>query len=75
LREPSGKPPGGQTGHEGTTLKRIAEPTETVEHPLPRQCMRCHSALPLEQAEVAERRQIIDVPSTVFCCCQVCCLN
>lgn len=28
--------------------------------------MRCHSALPLEQAEVASRRQIIDVPATVF---------
>ncbi|MCP2010631.1 hypothetical protein [Duganella violaceipulchra] len=28
--------------------------------------MHCHSALPLEQAEVAERRQIIDVPATVF---------
>lgn len=66
LREPSGKPPGGQAGHKGTTLKRVAEPTDTVHHRLPQQCMRCHSALPLEQAEVAERRQIIDVPSTVF---------
>ena len=66
LREPSGKPPGGQAGHKGTTLKRVAEPTDTVNHPLPQQCMRCHSALPLEQAEVAARRQIIDVPATVF---------
>lgn len=53
LREPSGKPPGGQSGHKGTTLKRVAEPTDTVDHPLPPQCMRCHSALPLEQAEIA----------------------
>ena len=66
LREPSGKPPGGQLGHKGTTLKRVADPTDTVNHPLPQQCMRCHSALPLEQAEVASRRQIIDVPATVF---------
>ena len=66
LREPSGKPPGGQAGHKGTTLKRVADPTDTVNHPLPQQCMRCHSALPLEQAEVAARRQIIDVPATVF---------
>lgn len=66
LREPSGKPPGGQAGQKGTTLKRVAEPTGTVHHPLPQQCMRCHSALPLEQAEVAARRQIIDVPATVF---------
>src|SRR5476649_1717823 len=37
LREPSGKPPGGQTGHKGTTLKRVAEPTDTIHHPLPLQ--------------------------------------
>ena len=66
LREPSGKPPGGQLGHKGTTLKRVAEPTHTVDHPLPPQCLRCHSALPLAQAEVAERRQVIDIPSTLF---------
>ena len=66
LREPSGKPPGGQAGHKGTTLKRVAEPTGTVHHPLPQQCMRCYSALPVEQSEVAARRQIIDVPATVF---------
>lgn len=28
--------------------------------------MRCHSALPMDQAQVAERRQIIDVPNSVF---------
>ncbi len=66
LREPSGKPPGGQLGHKGTTLKRVAEPTQTVDHPLPPHCLRCHSALPLAQAEVAERRQVIDIPSTLF---------
>ncbi|MGK5045980.1 hypothetical protein ACQ4WP_08785 [Janthinobacterium sp. GB4P2] len=62
----SSKPPGGQAGYKGTTLKRVAEPTGTVHHLLPQQCMRCHSALPLEQAEVAARRQIIDMPATVF---------
>lgn len=31
-----------------------------------RSIIRCHSTLPLEQAEVAARRQIIDVPATVF---------
>ena len=66
LREPSGKPPGGQLGHKGTTLKRVAEPTQTVDHPLPPHCLRCHSALPLAQAEVAERRQVIDIPTTIF---------
>ena len=66
LREPSGKLPGGQACHKGTTLKRVADPTDTVNYPLPQQRMRCHSALPLEQAEVAAWRQIIDVLATVF---------
>lgn len=50
LREPSGESPGGQAGHKGTTLKRVVEPTDTANHPLPQQCMRCRSAPPLEQA-------------------------
>jgi transposase len=62
LRQPSGNKP----GHKGNTLKRVAEPTHTIEHSLPPQCLRCHSALPLAQAEVAERRQVIDIPITAF---------
>lgn len=62
LREPSGNKPGAQRSHKGSTLKRTAEPTETSNHPLPRQCARCRSALPLQQAVVAERRQVVDVP-------------
>lgn len=30
LREPSGNPPGGQSGHKGTTLKGVGEPTHTA---------------------------------------------
>jgi transposase len=37
LREASGKPPGGQPGHKGTTLKQAAQPSETLNHPLPGQ--------------------------------------
>ncbi|OFJ49058.1 hypothetical protein BA896_009310 [Janthinobacterium lividum] len=50
-------------------MKGVAEPIQTVDHRLPQQCLRCHSALPLVQAEgakVAERRQVIDLPTTVF---------
>src|SRR4051794_41189834 len=42
LRESSGKPPGGQAGHQGTTLKRVAQATQTINHPLPWQCDQCH---------------------------------
>lgn len=66
LRESSGKPPGGQAGHKGTTLKQAAQPTQTIEHSLPRQCERCHHALPLHEAQVAERRQVFDVPAAAF---------
>ncbi|WP_233575602.1 IS66 family transposase [Noviherbaspirillum saxi] len=65
LRESSGKPPGGQAGHKGTTLKR-EQPTQTIDHPLPGQCDRCHGALPLAEARVAECRQVLDVPAAAF---------
>ena len=66
LREPSGKLPGGQTGHKGTTLKRVALPTQTIDHPLPWQCDSCHSMLPLADARVAECRQVLDVPAAAY---------
>lgn len=64
LRESSGKKVGGQTGHKGTTLKRVAEPTGIVNHSLPMHCNRCNNVLPQEEARVLERRQLIDVPIT-----------
>lgn len=65
LRESSGKPPGGQAGHKGMTLKRV-QPTQTIDHPLPGQCDRCRSALPPADARVAECRQVLDVPAVAF---------
>ena len=32
LREPSGKPSGGQKGHQGETLRQVAEPNKIVDH-------------------------------------------
>lgn len=66
LRVASGKPPGGQPGHKGTTLKQVAQPTGAVNHPLPVQCYRCHTPLPLNEAQIAERRQVFDVPAMNF---------
>ena len=66
LRGTSDKKAGAQDGHTGKTLKRVAEPTDTIHHPLPSQCNRCHRPLPLDQALVVERRQVIDVPAREF---------
>ena len=35
LRQSGGRKPGGQAGHEGTTLERVATPDVIVQHPLP----------------------------------------
>ena len=40
LRQSSGRKPGGQAGHAGTTLKRVATPEVIVQHPLPEHCKR-----------------------------------
>jgi transposase len=66
LRESSGKPPGGQTGRKGSTLKQALQPTERIDHPLPGHCDRCHHALPLQDTLVEERRQVFDVPVAAF---------
>jgi len=66
LRESSGKPLGGQAGHKGTTLRRLAQPTQTIDHPLPWQCDQCRNPLPLAEARVAECRQVLDVPAAAF---------
>ena len=62
LRRPSGAKPGGQVGHKGTTLKRVQEPDEVIEHGLPERCDGCGEALPLPCAQIAERRQVFDIP-------------
>lgn len=66
LRQSSGKPQGGQVGHKGSTLKRVAQATQTIDHPLPWQCDHCHAALPLAEARVAECRQVLDVPAAAY---------
>jgi len=66
LRGKSGKAVGGQPGHKGTTLKRVTDPTGTKDYPPPSHCSRCRSALPLEQAQLLERRQVFDLPAMRF---------
>jgi transposase len=65
LREPSGKRPGGQPGHEGTTLALRATPDLVLTH-TPRQCHACGAPLrPLARDAAGlvapERRQVFDL--------------
>ncbi len=60
LRRKSGRKPGGQKGHKGTTLRQVANPDEITVH-APEQCVCGHG---LHDAPVAqmERRQVFDLP-------------
>lgn len=61
LREKSGKKSGGQLGHKGETLERVAVPDFVVEH-RPETCSGCGESL-VEAEEIAtENRQVLDLP-------------
>lgn len=66
LREVTGKQRGGQPGHKGTTLKQVSQPTQIITHMLPAQCARCQQPLAQEDARIAARRQVIEVPKTTY---------
>ena len=63
LRQASGRKPGGQKGHDGSTLERVGVPDVVVQHPLPEVCDQCGATLAVDQAVLAdERRQVFDLP-------------
>ena len=61
LRKTSGKKPGGQPGHKGSTLKMQENPDLTENH-YPLVCEHCGSSLSESSAEFSGQRQIIDLP-------------
>ena len=61
LRQKSGKKPGGQPGHRGTTLPLVAAPDQVVVH-RPAACPHCQTPLAGRPAERVERRQVRDLP-------------
>ena len=61
LRERSGKPPGGQKGHKGETLRQVDAPSHTVEH-YPEACPGCGSALSGAMSTGYGARQVFDLP-------------
>jgi transposase len=65
LREPSGRPSGGQKGHKGETLRQIAEPDRIVTHEA-FACRRCGCRLSPAMATGMERRQVFDLPERLI---------
>jgi transposase len=79
LRKRSGRRPGGQDGHEGTTLAQVARPDRELRHE-PGCCGRCGAGLAGRPVTGVERRQVFDLPEVTVkvtehqlierkCCC------
>lgn len=62
LRKPGQKPCGGQPGHEGDTLKRVATPDQTEVHPVVA-CDRCGVDLLDVAVTTHEERPVFDIPA------------
>jgi transposase len=60
LRRPSGKRPGGQAGHQGSTLRLSSRPNRVVDH-RPHQCCNCHSSLADAEVVNQHRQQVWEV--------------
>ena len=61
LRRRSGRKPGGQSGHSGSTLSRVADPDEVVRHES-QACTGCGGGLADAPEVGVERRQVFDLP-------------
>jgi transposase len=61
LRKRSGRKPGGQGGHEGTTLAQVARPDRELRYE-PGYCGRCGAGLAGRPVTAVERRQVFDLP-------------
>ena len=61
LRRKSGRKPGGQPGHPGSTLALVDHPDETLRHE-PGSCSGCGTDLARAAVAGMERRQVFDLP-------------
>jgi transposase len=65
LRKRSGRKPGGQDGHQGTTLAQVARPDQELRHE-PGCCGRCGAGLAGRPVTGVERRQVFDLPEVAI---------
>jgi len=61
LREPSDKPPGGQKGHKGETLRQVTAPSRIVDH-YPPSCSTCGLTVTPAMSIGHSARQVFDLP-------------
>lgn len=61
LRRKSGRKPGGQTGHEGSTLRQVETPDKVVSHPVS-VCPGCGQDLSDAPVTGVEKRQVFELP-------------
>lgn len=61
LREPSGRPTGGQAGHPGQTLKMVSRPDRVMRHGV-EACADCGRSLAGQAPVEVEKRQVFDIP-------------
>jgi transposase len=65
LRKRSDRKPGGQDGHQGTTLAQAARPDRELRHE-PGCCGRCGAGLAARPVTAVERRQVFDLPEVAI---------
>jgi transposase len=66
-RKASGKKPGGQPGHSGSTLRRVGKPDHRVRHGVGR-CQGCHQDLSKRRPDSVDERQVFDLPPMKMTC-------